>query len=941
MGLTFDQPYLLVLLPLGLGLVFWLWRTSRVYLPRVRRYAALWLRMTGVTLLVLVLAGPRVQLHASDLAVAILLDRSDSISPAQRDQEEQWLADALAHKAPHDRVAVVSFAGLAALERPLSEDPTPPLLASDTSLQGSRTDIAAAVRVGLGVLPSDAARRIVLLSDGNQNAGDAQTAAQLASAAGVPLETVALGQNSGPQALVEALDAPARLHEGDKFSVTAQIRSTDPMSATLRLLVDDQLVASQDVQLQAGANRFLLPVDSMRAGNHVLRLLMEADGDPRTQNKSGGAYVIVDGPPSVLIVEGAPGEGQYLAQALQAADLKVDVTSPQAASFQPDVLNGYSSVILANVPANLLPPSEMDALKNYVQTHGGGLVVTGGDQAYGPGGYARTPLEDVLPVSTDLRGSSISVGTALVLVIDTSGSMSENVGGTTIMEQAKAAALSAAEMLGPGDQIGVIAFEDPSKWAIQPTPANNLDAIDAAVGQMQPGGGDDTDAAGMQLAYDALAPIDSKNKHIILITDGQNPGGDYNPVLQKLLASGVSLSTIGIGNQADTQLLQQLAQQGNGAYYDGSDPFNLPQLVVKETQQLQRAAIVEKDTQAVAIGQSPVLNGLDPSQLPPLRGYVATTPKPQSSVILSSTSADPLLTEWQYGLGRVVAWTSDVTNRWSAGWLAAPKSYGPFWSQVVKHTIRPPEDPNRQVAVSISGDVAHITLDALSGAEGTDRSYVNFLPTSAAIVDPAGAPTQIALPQVGPGQYAAALPVQTDGVYTLQVTESNVDGSQSTQSSGFVVPYSPEYRDLATNETLLSALAAQTGGKPISSPDEAFAHDLSAVGAAQPVWYWLLMLLALVLVADVGVRRLQFSGRDAQAAYQGVRKRLGYVDERPSRGGVRTPERVAPLTPLVGRHASVPPAAQAPQMPSASRRPAPGASMGQQLLAAKRRAAKR
>ncbi len=933
MSVTFEQPWLLLLLAPSAALVVYLWRTSRVYLPPLRRALALTLRLLAVTLLVLTLSGPSIRLNANDLAIALLLDRSDSITPAQKAQEEAFVAEALAHKGPTDRIAVISFAGDAAVEKQLSTDATPPVMAQDTSLDSTRTNVARAIQVGLGILPPDAARRLVLISDGNANDGDAQQAAALAQAAGVQLQTVALSGDTGPRALIEALDVPPRLHAGDSFTATVQARATQPMPATLQLLADDRLVGSQDVDLQAGANRFIMPVDGLQAGTHVLRVVMQTDADPRPENKTGGAYVIVDGPPSVLVVEGAAGAGQYLAEALRAAGLQVDVTSAQSGPFQPDTLNNHASVILANLPANQLTTSAMDALKNYVQTHGGGLVVSGGDQAFGPGLYARTPLEDVLPVQADLRGTSLQSGVGLVLAIDTSGSMGEDVGGTTIMDLAKEAALAAAESLGPGDQIGVISFEDKSTWAIQPTPATQMDAITSAVNQMAPGGGDDTLGGVLNLAYDGMAGIQPKNKHVIVITDGQTPSGDYDSIVQKMRAEGISVSTIGIGSQADTQQLQQLAQVGGGAYYDGSDPFNLPELVLKETQQLQRAAIVEQDTQPVAVNDSPILSGIDPKQLPTLRGYVATTPKPQSTVILAAPSADPLLVEWQYGLGRVIAWTSDASNRWSSAWLNQQGAFEPFWAQVVKRTIRPPEDPNRQVSVSVSGSQATITLDALSGDEGSSqRQYVNFLPTNVGLVDPNGVSQQIALPQVAPGEYQAKVPVGADGVYTLQVTEDEAGGGQSTQSSGFVVPYSPEYRDLGTNDAALQTLASATGGSAIQSAGDALQHDLPSVGAPRPVWPWLLALLAIVLVADVGVRRLRFSAFEVRSGYHAVRKRFGYVDETPTRSKIHTQRPVFPSVPLVASR----PGSQVARPPTAV-----STSKASQLLAAKRRATKR
>src|SRR5262249_12026845 len=195
--------------------------------------------------------------------------------------------------------------------------------------------------------------------------------------------------------------------------------------------------------------------------------------------------------------------------------------------------------------------------------------------------------------------------------------------------------------------------------------------------------------------------------------------------------AGITLSTISVGSDADVNLLQQLAQSGNGGYFDGNDPFNLPQLLLKDTQQVQRAAIVEQDTRLQAISSSPALAGIDVANRLALRGYGATTPKPQTTVDLASNQADPVLSEWQYGLGHVIAWTSDVNNRWSSDWLNW-QDFGRFWSQILQRVARPPNDPDRQVNVSVRGNQALITLDAQSNSEDPQqRQFLNFLPTSA------------------------------------------------------------------------------------------------------------------------------------------------------------------------------------------------------------------
>lgn len=939
MSLAFDRPLLLLLLPALWAVVYVLWRTSRVYMPPLRRRLSLGLRLAIVSLLVVVLTEPRVQLPANDLAVAFLLDRSDSITPAMQAEQQRWLTEALQHKAQQDQVAVISFAGEPVVERALSRDPNPPRLSPPSNANSSSTNIAAAIRAGLGILPPSSARRLILLSDGQENREKAETAAALAAAAGVQLMAVPLEAVRGPEVLVKGLDAPTQLREGERFTVSAEVESNVATSGTLYLMIDGRLFSRQDVSIESGSSRFLLPVEPLANGHHVLRLQLQADEDTLPQNNTAGAYVIVQGPPRVLVVEGAPGEGRFLVDALHAAGLNVDVTPPDGSALDSGNLIGYASAVLVDVPAEALPAGRMLTLKSYVRDHGGGLLVVGGDKAFGPGGYARTPLEDMLPVRMDLRGKSLSTSVALMIVMDVSGSMGGGPGGASKMDLAKEAALAAVELLGEYDQVGLLAFDDHNQWMIRPTFASDLTPIEDAIGRMQPGGGTEIYPA-LKEAFEALVPLDAKIKHIILLTDGEAPRGPYEDLAKQMDAAQVSVSTVGIGSDADTNLLQELAQLGHGRYYDGNDPFDLPQLLVKETQQVQRAAIVEEDFTPLPITTNPAIEGIDIHKAPQLRGYVATTAKPQSTVLLASRQLDPVLSEWQYGLGRVMAWTSDAKNLWASRWLEWP-DFARFWAQLVKRTDRPAEDPNRQVTVKIDGDRARITLDAQTGAEQPQRHYLNFLESKAVVVDPTGAQATVPLPQVAPGRYEVVMPVQRDGVYTLTATQTDANASEAFQTSGFVVPYSQEYALTGTDQVLLDALVRRTGGKITNDPSEAFLHTLPSVGAPRPLWPFLVALIALLLVADVGVRRVRISAPELRAGYGALRRRLGYVDERPAassrphmltgQGRGLQPEAPMNLVAALGNKT---------KGVGASRLPADTTQSGR-LLAAKRRAARR
>jgi hypothetical protein len=194
---------------------------------------------------------------------------------------------------------------------------------------------------------------------------------------------------------------------------------------------------------------------------------------------------------------------------------------------------------------------------------------------------------------------------------------------------------------------------------------------------------------------------------------------------------------------------------------------------------------------------------------------------------------------------------------------------------------------------------------------------------------------------VAPGRYEATVPVQSDGVYTLTATQTEAGGEQAVQSSGFVVPYSPEYALTGTDQNLLEGLVRRTGGRLIGDPTDAFAHTLPSVGAPRPLWPLLMLVVAILVVADVGVRRVRISAPELRAGYSALRRRLGYVDDRPGFGS-RSPTQIPRsgadgavglgLVSALGAHADA----------TAVRQRAPAIStQSGRLLAAKRRAARR
>ncbi len=935
MGFEFTRPIALLLLVLLPAFIV-IDRGSRRAHASFRRYALLLIRLVGFTALVLALAAPVIWTGTDTLSTVFLIDRSASVPLSAQQEAIDWIEKAVQAKHPGDRAAVISFAGDAAVEQGLTTAVSP--VNPTAHLDRNHTDIASALRLAEGVLPQGGSRRIVLLSDGNQNRGDALAEAPLLRAEGIQVDAVSLSGASGPEVAVRRVNVPSAIRKGERFTINLTISSTVETSARVRLLIDQRLDSTQTFDLHTGENSLVIGHDPLEPGEHTLEAVVEPARDTLPDNNVGYATLQVSGPPRILLVEGDPGDARYLSRALDASGLSVDVEAPSILGGDVSSLRQFDAIGLINLPATRIGPDGLVALRSYVQDFGGGLVVIGGDRSFGVGAYRQTPLEDVLPVSMNVRGRQAHASVALILVIDTSGSMSEGPPGATKIELAREAALGATKELSDQDQIGIVAFDEQPHWILPTQSLTDRAALETAISRLQAGGGTEIYPA-LQTAYNDIVNQPAKVKHILLMTDGLSPMGDYAGLTAQMRAHGITLSTIGIGTDADLNLLQNLADWGRGRFYDASNPLDVPRFVLKETTEIARAAVTEETFTPAPVDQTPILNGI--SQTPPLYGYVATTPKASAVVGLESPEHDPILAQWQFGLGRTVAFTSDVTARWSSAWVSW-SGFTQFWGQVFKWAVPAPQGQSLQIQTTMTAGQASIAVDAID----SEGHYINDATTTATIASPKGDVRTIPLDQVAPGRYAAQVPADDQGAYLVQVSQT-VPGQTSpvTQTSGFTVPYSPEFGGQPTDIGLLRELTAATGGTVLTSPADSFSHDLRPADSAQPIWPDLIAALIPLFLIDVAIRRLRLSladlspviariqlhwlGRSGPAAHLAARLAAA---RRVSRSTVRPAPR--PST-LVVRHP--PPPVQRPG-PASGMTPSETAPANR-LLAAKRRAA--
>ena len=879
--LAFAEPGWLWLVPPALGIVSLGWLSASRLLPAGRRIGSLVIRTVLVLALGFVLAGARLALPSDRLAVVFLVDGSASMVPATRDALVAYAREAVARMPQGDLSGVVVFGANALVDR-LPSDATE-LQAPASVPVVSSTDVAAAVRLATAIMPAGTQQRLVLLSDGNDTAGDATEAIAAAATRGVHLDVVLPPGDTYGEALVDGLDAPNGAHVGESIELTARVRSTVATAATLRLLADGATVATRRLSLTAGSTQVTFTVRTDTPGFHVFRAILEPEVDHFAQNNAADAYVLVSGEPQILLATDDPARAADLVASLRTGRQQVTVVPRGGVPSSIATLAGYDAVVLDDVSADDLGQAAMDALQTYVRDLGRGLVMLGGKHSYGAGGFLNTPIEETLPVYMTVRDRTRNPDVALVAVVDKSGSMADchctsdnrstaqsGQRGFEKVDIAKEAIIRAAEALTPSDELGVVAFDSSAHWAVHTAPVNAA-ALQSSLGFRADG--QTNIYAGLKAAYDDLLKNPAKLRHIILITDGWSQSGAYDQLLADLKKAGITLSTIGTGG-GSAQILKTLAEESGGRYYNADDATRIPDIFLKETTQTVGERIVEERFQPVPSAPSEILRGLDVGRLPDLLGYNATTAKGTATVSLLTGRQDPLLAQWQYGLGRAAAWTSDARQQWAGPWIGTPE-FGTLTAQLVSWVLPPQDEQGIDVRFS-PGRNGELGVEVTSlDDDGTPR---NFYQTVVRLVAPDLSPIQATLQQVGPGRYQGMLRADQQGAYLVRVAQTRTGSASASRTLGLVSPAAEEYRRLGVDREALAADARAGSGRELTTAQVAdvWRHDIRADAFPTPIWPWLLLLAILLVPIDVGVRRVALTRADLGRARAWLARRAGF-----------------------------------------------------------------
>jgi len=842
----------------------------------------------------------------------------------------QWARDyiraAAKDKRQDDRFGHVTFDGRATVRSLPGVGVDLDAATVETPKQGTRA--AEALRASLALFPPDSGARLLLVSDGNEtgNEQDLIAAAREAAAAGVPVDVLPINYRLRNEVMVEGVYAPTEAREGQTVAVRVVLRGTRPTPGLLYLQLDDRTIDLNPDDAERGmpvresewsaAEHAPAPAsadgdqpddeqtgDDSDSGRYVLAKQIDLplrysgankfkaifepdDGDAIAVNNSAESFTLVQGKGRVLVVDGVGGEpGMVLPRALQSHGIELEVAPAHAVPTSLARMSKYDAIILQNVPADQVTAPQQKTISRFVHDMGGGFLMVGGPDSFGAGAWTNTEIDkSILPVECTIPSQTILPSGALVLVIDRSGSMSSPVTGTTSSQQeiANEAAILALATLYPDDIVGVVGFDSGAKWVQKPQFNNDPQALAKKVRSITPGGGTNI-YAGLDAAYQSLAPLNTQDaavKHVILLTDGQSappPGGGWAKLVGQMMANDITLSTIGVGDGHDGQLLNQLATMGGGTYHPVTNPNNLPQVFIKEAKVVRKNLIKEEPFQPRLVSTaSPIVQGID--ALPPLKGFVLTGPKNDSHVFqpIEGPDGEPIFAHWQVGLGRSAAFTSDATNRWAADWLRWG-GYSDFWARTVRAIARPPASRDVDLLTSIRGDRLRIRLDAAGFEDDDQTPFADFASVQGAVLAPGadGEPIPITLEQVGPGVYETSVPANESGNYIVSLFMQDDDGKQRAVFGGASRPPGGELRRFESNPHLLRQIAQETGGRVLDPADPAqaglYSRSLNRFESrsVRPLWRTLLWVLLVLFLLDVANRRIQW---EPAAIVSAVRK---------------------------------------------------------------------
>ena len=866
--LVFTRPEWLLLVLLS-PWFWWQFVSGMSGLRGTRAFLAQLTRLAIFGLVAMVLAEPRAVRESDALNVIYALDVSDSIGGENVTEALRFIGETAQKHPPRDKAGLIVFARNAAVELPPRTNKFP--LEKINSVVGKdATNIAKALSLAEAMLPNDENGKILLISDGAANEGEIKEVLDNLRSKRVPVDVLPLEYDFKHEVWLERLDLPIHVKRGETYEAAVLLSSISKGSGVLTLEENGKVVFSDRIEYKPGKNRFSIPMKMRDPGyyEYVARISPDNGEDGWSRNNIAVGGIYLRGKGKTLLVKDSYGDERDwkpLLAVLRAVDFIVEPID--AIDFPRDTmaLMPYDCVIFDNVPADAFDYAQLNALKMAVENQGAGFMMVGGKNSFGPGGYNRTPVEDILPVNMDITNKKILPKAALVIILHTC----EFPDGNT---WAKRIAKAAIKVLGAQDEVGLLAydFQNGEKWIFQLTPAKKYLELVKKINQAEPGDMPSF-ATTMKMGLQGLKASDAALKHMIIISDG-DPDPPPPALINQFKAAKITISTVlvdGFHQGSFQRPMRAIANATGGRFYYPKNPRLLPRIFVKEAKTLKRSMIQNKTfAPRVEFNDGTLLKGIE--ALPPLHGYVLTSAKDdprRCRVILrgpDKDQLDPVLAIGQSGIGKTAAFTSDFSTNWGKDWLEWNK-FHPLLKQIMTRISRVSKEGTLRMRSFAAGNNGIVIVEDFKPNPG-------FLDVAAMVAGPDNKKIEIKFHQDAPGRYQASFPLWGKGRYEIMAAAAG-DGRDERVNSSFAVPYSAEYLRFRSNPKLLKEIVERTRGAILQSSvksEDIFSKDREIRRSSKPIFDLFLVLIACCVPLDVGLRRIQI---DFSALLAPFRKR--------------------------------------------------------------------
>ena len=825
--------FLFLLVPL-----IWAWKNSLVDQDFSKKSLSLGLRVIGIILLIISLCRPFLKHETDDLHIVYLVDSSQSIDPLAMEQAHQWINTANQSKGSRDTSDIYLFASTVrhtTIDN-LNEHIEQIKVGTTDNDFRSASPIAEALLSMRSVFPANKAKKLIILSDAKNTGAKSTNALKVLKQEKIDVVFKPLDSLKKPEAAIVSLTTSTQFsYQGEMIRFNASLLSNTTQQIEARLLHKGIVVAKDQVSLNANElQKIYFDTEMHTSGMNHWSLEITAEKDFFTTNNKVTTSIKVKGLPRFLVLHEDEKQMRPFARSMKKQGIEVEIRGEYGMSEHFDELLTFDGIILANISATNFTGEQMTNVSRYVTEFGGGILMLGSDNSYGLGGYFKTPIEEVLPLTSRYEKEKQKPSLAMVLVIDKSGSMS----GMPIA-MARASALATAELLSPNDQIAVIGFDGAPKLICPLTSASDQATIQSAISSLEASGGTHLYPA-MVDGRDILQNAVAKIKHMIILSDGQTQEADFINLTQEMANEQMTVSTVALGSGAAKGLMQRIAAEGMGRYYETDDPEKMLQIFTKETMKASRSSIKEDLFNSIVVGDHPLLNGYENMELPFILGYVMTRPKPTAQILLAAETGDPLFAISRYGLGRGAAYTSDLTEKWGGEWLAS-SSGGPFWAQALRSIARKEESAGLSAHIEEIGELLKINVSRVNERGET----IEQVPWALKATDEQGNDIIFELQQTGLGEYSGF--IDTIGKKQLHIRLHD-ELSDLSKSVSWHRPYSAEYRLSPDQDNSLTSLPIADSTSLFNSSSQATIYSNAS---------WIFVFLGFIFfISGLAVRRL-------------------------------------------------------------------------------------